>query len=228
MQRLADAVNHGYAHYVSGTISLDRLPRLIRKFGLQYQPFANRNVRARRKSAGLGNAELILWRNEDVIHWWLMVTSPEKGDHPAHTNEKLQFALHRLGRIVLDGLELVLLPCKEDKRFPSKHGKRPNKPTRLTWRMTAETYQGWRESIIDTVRSRASHRMHPMLYQLYSCPGFGGIRSQIGKLAALYHAEVKRASIPDAPKPPRHLGYVRRMRHDGVSMLQLLAQAKNA
>ncbi|MDD2721932.1 MAG: hypothetical protein PHH47_11560 [Gallionella sp.] len=226
MQRLSDAVNHGYSHYTSGSVGVDRLQRLVRKFDLLYQPFSSRNVRARRKAAKLGNAEFILWLHDGIIYWWLMVTPPQKGEHPAHANEKLQFALGRSGRIALDGFELVLLPRKENKRFPVKSRTHPPKPTRLTWRMTAETYHDWREAIIATVRSRAAYRMHTMLCQLYTYPGFGEIRSQIGKLAALYKAEVKRACISDAPKPPKHLGYIRRLRHDGVSMLQLTSQLK--
>lgn len=213
MQRLADAVNHGYTHWIAGSVSLNRSQKLVKKFDMTYQIFADRNLRARRKRTGLGNARLLLWKNDETIRWWLLVTAPANGEHPAHSIEKLRNALERNGRIVIDGFELVRLP---------KNG---SENTKWTWRMTETKYQSWRDSIIFTVRKGAPNALHQMLYQLWSSPGFAGIRSQVGKLAALYRAEVQRSSRKDAPMPPKRLPYVRRLRDDGVSVAQLLKKA---
>ena len=229
MQRIGDLVGHGYTHHCAGTISIDKLPRLVAKFDLNFQVFADRNVRARRKREKLGNVQIVLWHNDGIVRWWLLATAPEEGEHHIHKAEKLRNALDRAGRIEVDGFELVHLPKKENKNIPEKAKPMAasNKATCLTWRMSEQKYQDWRLSIIDTVRSRSTNNMHHLLYRLYSSPGFSGIRSQIGKLAALYLAEVKRAAIKEAPKPPKRLGYVRRLKHCGITLLQLVAQAKS-
>ncbi len=110
MQRLADVVGHGYTHWCSGSISVMRCQKLVTKFELNYHVLDDRNVRARRKRSGLGNAQLVLWLNQDQVHWWLLATSPDHGDHAAHTSEKLHDALSRDGRIEIDGFELLRLP----------------------------------------------------------------------------------------------------------------------
>lgn len=209
MQRLSDCVGNGYSAWCTGSIPAMRCVKLISKFDLNYHVLADRNERARRKRAGLGNAQLVLWFNQDVIRWWLLITPQAVGDHAAHSLERLQNALAQEERIEIDGYELVRLSRKGQEK-PS-----------LTWRMTEHKYQGWRQSVIDTVRSRSHHSMHHMLYSLWSSPGFAGIRSQIGKIAALYRAEVKRSGNKDAPMPPKRLSYVRRLKHDGLTLSQL-------
>lgn len=49
-----------------------------------------------------------------------------------------------------------------------------------------------------------------------------GLTPQIGKIAALYRAEVNRSVIKDAPMPPKRLSYLRRLKQDGMSLAQLL------
>lgn len=210
MQRLMDLVSHGFTCWVSGSVPALRCKKLVAKFDLNYHTHADRNERARRKRAGLGNAQLVLWFHQDVIRWWLFATPPNIGEHAAHSQEKLRNALEPGGRIEIDGFELVHL-----------HRKGQEKPS-LTWRMTEHKYQGWRQSVIDTVRSRSHHSMHHMLYSLWSSPGFAGVRSQIGKIAALYRAEVKRSENKNAPMPPKRLAYVRRLKQDGLTLSQLL------
>lgn len=224
MQRIADAVSHGFTHHISGAVSIDKLPRLVAKFDLNFQVFVDRNVRARRKREKLGNVQMVLWHNNGMVRWWLLATAPEEGEHHIHKAEKLRNALDRAGRIEIDGFELVRLPKKEKEKEKENFRE---KATCLTWRMSEQKYQEWRLSIIDAVRSRSTNSMHHLLYRLYSSPGFSGIRSQIGKLAALYHAEIKRASIKEAPKPPKRLNYVRRLKQSGITLLQLVAQAKS-
>lgn len=222
MQRIMDAICHGHIYWCSGTITIQRCAKLVSKFDINYQVLADRNAKARRKRAGLGNANLVLWLNDDVIRWWLLVTPPESGDHAAHSTEKLRNALDRAGRIEIDGFELVSLPKPSGQ---PKNGK-SQATERLTWRMSQRKYEDWRIAIIDAVRGASPHALHNLVYRLWSSPGFGGVRSQIGKLAALYNAEVKRVSRKDAPALPKRLSYVRRLDHCGVSLLQLVAQQK--
>jgi hypothetical protein len=232
MQRLIDSINHGYTNWCSGSIPMDRCHKLVKKFDLTYQILADRNERARRKRAGLGNATLILWLNHGAVQWWLLVSPPEAGDHAAHSIETLKNATHLNGRIEIDGFELVRLPKKTYQKAGSNSANNvppapKKKHTTLTWRMKEDKYQAWRESIIDSVRGASTRSLEALLYKLWSSPGFYGIRTQVGKLAALYRAEVKRASRKDAPPLPKRLGYVRRLANQGITLGELLAQTKS-
>lgn len=214
MQRIADHVVHGYTHYCSGAISVEGCQKLATKFNLLYQVSADRNERARRKRANLGNAALLLYYDNNAVRWWMMVTDPQCGEHLAHHRENLCDAMSKKGRCQIDGYELVKLARK------GAEG------TKLTWRMSAATYQNWREYIIDTVRACSTTAMHRMLYQLWSVPGFSGIRSQVGHLVALYRAELRRSGKKDAPQPPKRLPYLRRLKTQGISLAQLSMLAK--
>lgn len=229
MQRIADHVCHGYSEYCCGAVSPEKCVKLIRKFKLLYYIDADRNIRARHKRQHLGNAVLVMWyRQADrVIYWWLLVTPKSAGEHPAHANEQLRDALNPESRLQIDGFDLVRLPKPTNKNVSQRTvGKEVSSLTRWTWRMSTQKYEDWRHSVIDTVRTGSSSAMHSLLYRLWSSPGFGGIRSQIGKITALYRSEVKRANRRDAPVPPKKLYYVRRLKVVGLSPDQVLVQSR--
>lgn len=214
MQRLGDCITHGYPLWISGGVSENKVDSLVRRFDLNYQFLADRNERARRKRAGLGNAKLLLWHDAAAgrVLWWLFVTPVDIGTHAAHRLEKLVDSRKKEGRVCFQGFELVTLP------------KKGQEGERLTWRMGERKYAAWRDSIIETVRSRNIRELNRMLYGLFSSPGFGGIRSQIGKLVKLYRAEVKRSGLNEAPPPPKTLRYVRRLKDKGIPLVQWARQ----
>lgn len=212
MQSIQDAVGHGYTYYVSGSTPVSRLEYSVAVFKLNYQAFADRNEQAKRKRHGLGNVQSKFSYKGDLVYWWLLATPPELGSHPIHSMDKLRNALIKGQRIEIDGFELVLVP------------KKGTAESKLTWRMTESTFAGFQDNIVSAVRSRSYNRMNQALVALWACPGFNGIRVQIGKLVRIYRAEVKRASIKDAPKPPEKLFYLRRIPHVGISVKQLLSQ----
>jgi hypothetical protein len=216
MQRLADAVSQGYTSWVSGSVSIERAKKLVKKFELTFQTNVDRNLRARRKRAGLGNAKLILWRDRETIFWFLLVTSPDAGDHPAHSIEKLRNAFDPSQRIEIDGFELVRLP----KKGSGKKG------TSLTWRMNDKKLEAWRDSIRSTVRKGSPRALHELLRKLWSSPGFYGVRSQVGHLVAFYRGECRRSSRKDAPSPPKRLPYLRRLKNFGDTLPYLVSQTK--
>lgn len=231
MQRLMDAVVNGYSHYCTGTVSVGRCAKLVNKYELNYHILADRNERARRKRAGLGNATLVLWLHNGTVRWWLMVTHPDAGDHAAHSIETLSDANTLKERIAIDDYELVRLPKKAVKKVASENlatavPSKTKKNTRLTWRMNAHKYQAWRDSIIESVRNSSTRSLELLIYRLWSSPGFGGIRTQIGNISVLYRNEVKRAARKDAPTLPKNLSYVRRLSNSGITLTELTAQEK--
>lgn len=221
MQRLLDAVNNGYSEYATGEVSMERAQAVFQKFAIQYQVDADRNVRVRRKRNGLGNATLILLRMDGKILWWLLVTPADRGEHLAHTFEKLRSALDRKSRLIFDGYELVRLP--KPSKFKPLNNNAKSSQARLTWRISREAERSLRYAIIDAVRQDTPYRLDLLIYRIWACPGFGGVRSQIGKLAALYRAEVRRANRLDAPAPPKRLVYLRRLKSGGMRLSEIVA-----
>lgn len=218
LQRICDWVGRGFVHWTGGVVGLDRVPRLVQKLKIVYGIDGNRNVRARRKRAGLGNAVLIIWQrsaDDPTLQWWLLVTSSE---HPAHSAERLRDATGPGDRIEIDGFELVRMAPRDGHVTQARYASsRPARPA-WTWRMTERKYTDWRESIIHAVRARASGRqIHDLLNMLFSSPGFSGVRYQVGKLAVLYRSEWKRNRGREVMPPlPARLGYIRRMPNEGV------------
>lgn len=213
MQRLQDAMRNGYTSHASGTTTIVKLKNTLAIFEHNYLAFTDKNTRARRKSCGLGNMVTVLWYVNGNVRWWLLSTPENQGKHPVHSAEKLKDALKPDERIKVGQFELVRLP-KEG----TDHSK-------LTWRITTEAFEDWQNSVADVVRSRSHDRMSRLLYELYSMPGFSGIRKQIGMLAKHYRAEIKRAALKNPPMPPSQLFYLRRIKHTGLSVTELLAQA---
>ena len=216
MQRIQDAVSQGYTEWTGGSVLIEKAEVMAKRFAINYQMDIDRNAMARRKRAGLGNARMILFDAGLNIDWWLMVTPPEQGKHAAQATEKLMNVFDRNGRIIVDGgFELIRL---------TKKG--AEKPT-LTWRMTEDEYQGWRDLIRELVRQGTVSSLNGMLFRMFHLPGFSGIRSQVGHLAGLYRAEVSRSGRKGLPELPRFLPYVRRLRDSGVTLRQLIRMKKN-
>ncbi|MEQ1527191.1 MAG: hypothetical protein ABL911_10670 [Gallionella sp.] len=214
LQRILDAVNNGHTHYVCGSCSIDKIEQLLANFDMNYQACASRYQRLKRVRMGLGNVHLVLWYNHGVVYWWLLATAPELGRHPIHETDNLKNALVVGERIEINGYELVRLP------------KKGTAQTKLTWRMTSSKFENFHNGIVEAVRSRSHQRMRNILDYLWMCPGFNGIRVQTGNLAAMYRAEVKHASVKDAPMPRKRLYYLNRIDHIGISVKQLLSQVK--
>jgi len=219
MQRALDYVSKGYGLWTSGSIHLPKAFKLAQKFDLIYDIGADRNKRQRKKTLDQGNAIALWWLpKEDSldIHWWLFVSL--NGEHPAKKTEQLRNASTPTGRLRIGAYELVLIPTKS-----------PNpKPCTLTWRFTKSGYESWRSTLRSMVRNHTPrHLVSDRLHALFAAPGFRGIRQQIGKATAFYRSEWKRVrGNEEMPKPPRHLGYIRRLPTTGLSLYSVSESAK--
>ena len=216
MQRLADHVRQGYHWHVSGSVPLDRAAAFIRKISTLYSLNIGKDERYRRKKAGLGNAQLLLWQPEPPsgpLAWWLLITD---GDHPAHTLEKLRDAHGKNGRIQCTGYELVQL-TRAGQVAPS-----------WTWRMSKETYEAWRTRILQAVRARTDEKLRQSWQSLYRVPGFSGNRRQVGKLVALMRAEWARSRAEPFPMGRSRLGYIQRLETVYQPLSTVLWRAREA
>src|SRR5690606_11363505 len=105
MQRIADHVRLGYAHWTAGTVSAERAQVLARKFHSRYGIGLTRHQKAYARSQGQASAALMLWsESSGELRWLLMLTS---GENLAYELEQLKDATTASGRIAVTGYELV-------------------------------------------------------------------------------------------------------------------------
>jgi hypothetical protein len=245
MQRIVDMVTRGHSKQTGGETTDEKVWKLTQKLARVYEVNIDRNERARRRKAKKGTAVLLLWRSgPGKIRWLLLVT--RTGEHRANQLEELKDAFQPQGRITFTGYELVRLPKpapKPGSRIPkrarlknkeressvTKHAKKQSGGTTLTWRMTAQNYQNWRQRAIDTARMGNAREVDQFLDVLYGTPGFRGCRFQVGKIMALFRAEWRRVRSDKEPLPEdRPLYYTRRLPDATVSLRALMKQTRKA
>ncbi|MCW3481072.1 hypothetical protein OL229_16135 [Neisseriaceae bacterium JH1-16] len=202
LQRLLDWVQRGYPLWTSGEVPLAKGPALIAKFQQRYRTDANKDLRYRLRRQGQAAAALVLLYRpaSATLCWWLLV--PRDGEQLAHRLERLQDAATRSGRLNCHGLELVQLVHPHSGKL------------RWTWRLGAELERTKRERLIVAIRQRDFQEEAGIQYELWQLPGFGGVRTQIGKLAALRRAEHRRRGNPQPAPWPAFLPYLRRQASD--------------
>ncbi|MBU2804950.1 hypothetical protein HF292_015730 (plasmid) [Acidithiobacillus ferruginosus] len=212
MQRLSDAVRTGYAHYVCGTIPLEKAAAFCEKQAERYRlSWSPVKTRAERK-AGKAVYRLILLQEEsapDEIHWWLLRTegamSPEAG------REKWRDGLR--DKITIGAYELV------------RHTKAGADHPVWTWRMEKAREQALRDTLVLLIRQKRDAQLEQLIESVWRAPGFSGIRDQVKKLAKLLHQEWKRSRGQDEAMPaiPERIGYLRRLPSLGRRLEELLA-----
>lgn len=210
LQRLGDYVRTGHVNWTSGEVTLDRAPSFARKFARLYGTGLDRNRRLRAKVRGEGNAVLLLarLRSDDArLLWYLLVSA---GDNPAHQLERLRDASTKEGRMCHAGYELVYM-TKPGVEHPV-----------LTWRMSRECEEGWRNRAVAEARNGNPHEVRLFLEVLYRSPGFYGVRKQVGKTMSLFRREwrCRRGATP-APALPR-LYYCARLPNRGMRLSRVV------
>lgn len=209
MQRLLDAASRGYPWHTSGTVPVQKAPRLANKFAELYGVSKNQNQRAYAKRMRRANARLYFYAPDrgDKLHWWLLATG---GAGAVNEHERLQDATSAHGRIRV-GTDYELLR----RTRPSAKGG----GTVWSWRMTRACYGQWRERIISACRHSEPWVVTQTLGSLYRTPGFSGIRQQVGKLSALARSEWRRrhGNLDALVFPPR-LNYIERLPDTAVGL----------
>lgn len=217
MQRVLDAVSHGYHWHTSGTVPLDKAQRLADKFAEHYAIHRNENQRAYAKRKRECNTRLFLYAppQAKVLAWFLLATD---GDGRIHEEERLRHAQDARGRIRLDDdYELIRRTRKSDK----------GGGTVWSWRMTKDCERRWRERIISACRQSHALAITQAIGSLYRVPGFSGIREQTGALIALARAEWRRRhGTLDALILPPKLPYIERLPDTSLALSQVIRQGR--
>lgn len=213
MQRMLDAVTHGYVWHTGGFVPLLRAPHLADKFADRYSVHWNANQRAYAKRKGKANAHLyFLARGEaDHLDWWLLVT-PGKGR--VYDDENLRLITNRRYRLRIgDDYEII-----RRTRTRQEGGGQV-----WTWRMTHTCHEMWRERIIQACRSKSHASIKQIMSSLYRAPGFSGVRQQVGILVALARREwCRRHGETVVPGERPRLSYIERIPDQTVVLSELL------
>jgi hypothetical protein len=215
MQRLADLTRLGNRYHVTGEVSLDRACALVRKFRDLYLVYLPKDQRYRRKRAGLGNAHLVLWQpniEAPILTFTLLVTP---GDHPAHRLEQLRDAYDRRQRLQV-GVDYELVQHTRA-AAPAVAGATPGGPPKasLSWRLTAEREQAYRDEFRDLIRRNAIRDLVLRWHSIHRIVGFALARRQVFELRTMARAEWKRSRKGPFPVKGTRIGYVSRVPHHG-------------
>jgi hypothetical protein len=222
MQRLADLVRLGNRHHVSGEVALDRACALVRKFRDLYLVHLPKDRRYRRKRAGLGNAHLVLWQPDieaPTLTFTLLVTS---GDHPAHRLEQLRDAYDRRHRLRV-GADYELVQHTRA-AAPAAAGSAPGKAPRpsLSWRLTAEREQAYRDEFRDLIRRNAVRDLVLRWNSIHRIVGFALARRQVFEIRSMARAEWRRSRKGAFPAKGTRIAYVSRVPHHGPPLSALI------
>jgi hypothetical protein len=188
----------------------------------------HRNTRWRRRRRGVAAAVFHLyrqpgWRDDtrgsagdaagEALGWSLLLTD---GESPARHLEALRLATDVRTPLRIGPYELVR------KSRPSQ-----SHPA-WTYRMTPDCYEAYRGRALRSARGDPREPQGLLLKDLYRHPGFAAIRSQVGRIVALFRREYRRRHRRGEPATPLpRLGYVQRLPTTG-SRLSSLLRSTNA
>lgn len=198
LQRVQDAAR-SYPYHLTGTCPAAAAGALVSKFSRTYETSISPSSKSKRKKSGFAVASAFGYRlRSGDLRYTLMVTD---GAGLVHNREKL--IKTRDTRIQDGDLELI-------------HDGRT-----WTWHLRSEAMKVWRDKIHgEAIRPPARRKIvngkdfdaEKLMDQIYSLPGFRGVRSQVGELVHYLVCEFGRAR-PDATAPQKRLflAYVRRL-----------------
>ncbi|HEV2651650.1 MAG TPA: hypothetical protein VGU69_10360 [Rhizomicrobium sp.] len=201
MQRLSDAMRHGYVQYQAGQVPAASALGLAAKFDALYAVSATERQRRYRKANGLANSRFMIYPLADGtgFQWWLLAS---EGRGVVHSREKLRNGLDPRDRLQwLDWYELIQAPRQGSKAA-------------WTWRMTRREHEAWQQQIRDALRNQPTDDLlRQAMWSLSRVPGFAGLRDQVADLYKLTHAEIKRSrrGVESGALVPEFIGYVQRV-----------------
>jgi hypothetical protein len=213
MKRILHLVSHGYQYFTAGEVPTKKIESVFYKFQDRYQTDRSSQQRWRSKQKNISNCELVLLAG-DPCQFWLLAT---KGEGLVFDLEQMKDTTSKRSRIEISGYELVKTP-------------RANRPAAWTWRMTEDTFQGWRERIKTAVRHKNTDLMAQSVYSLKRVPGFNQSRAQAYALHKLMLAEWKRHGSGEPPFDQKiFVSFVgKHQTAEQIEVKKLLSQVKNS
>ena len=192
MRRILQLVSRGYTRYTTGQSHPKKLQSMIYKFEDRYGINRTTQQRYRAKVKGEANAQLVLWlSSDDVVEWWLLVTS---GEGVVKDLETLLNTTQRSERIEVTGYSLSKRPRKES-------------GSAWTWRMTDDNYTAWQERLRTAVVSKNDELIRQAMFSLKRTPAFSGSRKQAFALFRYAKAHWKKINGSEWPYEDIYIGW---------------------
>ena len=199
MQRLTDALAHGYTHYVAGSLPLKAAPNLILKLQCRFPGLQdNKNQAHYKKTKSVSRHKLVAFANtsSSVLVFHLLTDQPRAEDH-----ERWCDARRKATRLALYQYQALQI---------TKSGQ-PG--TSWTWQLHREAVEGLKGLAKISIRAKQPKPVLALIKESQTWPGFAGVRQQRAGLRVAITEEWKRTMPLSSPPPewPR-LRYVQRVR----------------
>lgn len=199
MQRITDALAHGYVHHVGGIVPLSTSANLILKLQGRFPGLRdNKNQAHYKKTKGAPRHKLVAFANKSsselVFH--LLTDQPRDEDH-----ERWCDARRKATRLALYQYEALQI---------TKLGQ---SGTSWTWQLQRPVVEELKGLAKLSVRAKEPAPVLTLIAESQTWPGFAGVRKQRAGLRAAITEEWKRTMPSSSPAPewPR-LRYVQRVR----------------
>lgn len=212
MKKIQQLVSRGgYSRYTTGTIEIKKLDKFLYKLEDRYRINATRQMRYRAKQRGEANVEIVMWKENDLVHFWLMVSL---GAGVIEDMEKLHSVTDKKHRITVTGFELVRTQRSEKARW--------------TWRMSKENYADFEVRIKNACRHKNDDHIRQCIYSLERMPVFSEMRQQAFELFKFLKGEYKRAYSQKFPFPELKKNFHGRFKSPtSLSAIDLARKARN-
>ena len=223
MQRLQDAIRHGYEFYTTGVIELEKWPAFERKMSDIYEANLPKTTRFRRRKAGEAVCLLYAYArhrvdfndNPSQVRWCLCVT---EGAGRVHAREQLsEFRKERYNLSFWRKTKAGELPMGKELVHDG---------VGWSWQFTRAQYNSYRDEIHHIAARKPESRaisgdvegpydqhIEDFMSSLYRASGFRLMRRQVGKLVTYARGEWRRLRPSDGPqiRVRSYLPYVQRL-----------------
>lgn len=185
LQQIQKAAISGYFYYTTGSIEIEKLPNLIKKFERLYQINQTRQQAYSKRLKGLSSAKFYCYADEvpnkeTNVFWALLFT---QGKTAARENELLKDLRIKKERFEYSDYQLVQKPRSDGKQ-------------KFTFRLKTDSLEYYHQQIRKVVRNKNLSQLNNLIQHINLMPGFAGVRSQKKKLQSILKGELKKHLNP--------------------------------
>lgn len=200
LQQIQKAAISGYFFYTTGSIEIEKLPNLIKKFEKLYQINQTRQQAYTKRLKGLSSAKFYCYADEAPnketnVFWVLLFTA---GKTEAQHNENLKDLRLKKQRFEYSDYQLIQKPRLDGKQ-------------KFTFHLKTDSLEYYQQQIRKVVRNKNFSQLNNLIQHINLMPGFAGVRSQKKKLQSILKGEIKKYLSPqDQIKVPKMTNFYHR------------------
>lgn len=181
LQQIQKVAVSGYCYYTTGTISIARLPDLIKKFERHYQINQTRQQAYLKRQHGQASAKFYCYAADgghlgQKVFWVLLFT---QGRTSAQDNEMLYDLRLKKQRFQYSDYQLIQKPRADGKQ-------------RYTFKLSANSVNYYQAELRQAIRNHNLSKLNQIIQHLNLMPGFRELRKQKTQLKKIIQGEAKR------------------------------------